>query len=206
MNDFIIRLIEGGGYLGIALLMALENIFPPLPSEVIMWVGGNAVHHGRMEFWPLLFWGTLGSTLGNWFWFVLGDRLGYRRLRPFVDRHGRWLTIDWDHVEATERFFAKHGQWVVFFLRFSPLMRTIISLPAGLMHMRTSKFLAFTFAGAAIWNALLIGSASLLAGWFAGFEAALGYIVLGLLALALAGYVWRVATWKPRNREEQPAE
>lgn len=206
MNEFIIQLIEGGGYLGIAFLMALENVFPPLPSEVIMGVAGVAVHEGRMAFWPLLFWGTLGATVGNYFWFLLGHKLGYRRLRPFVERHGRWLTMDWGHVETTSRFFRNHGQWVVFFLRFSPLMRTIISLPAGLAHMRHWKFLSYTFAGSAIWNAALIGGASLLAKWFDGFGQVIGYLVVGLLLLALLGYLWRVVTWKPRPQTDDPAE
>ena len=73
MNDWIVHLIEGGGYWGIALLMALENVFPPIPSELIMGLGGVAVARGTMRFWPLLFAGTVGSTIGNYFWFLVGD-------------------------------------------------------------------------------------------------------------------------------------
>ena len=80
MHDLILRLIEQGGYLGIFVLMVIENVFPPIPSEVIMGYGGVAVARGTMEFWPLLLVGTVGSTLGNYAWFVAGDRLGYRRL------------------------------------------------------------------------------------------------------------------------------
>ncbi|AKM10005.1 DedA family protein [Croceicoccus naphthovorans] len=206
MNDFIIQLIEGGGYLGIAFLMALENVFPPIPSEVIMGVAGVAVHAGRMDFWQVLWWGTLGATVGNYAWFYLGKRLGYERLRPFVEKHGRWLTMDWSHVEASSQFFRKHGQWVVFFLRFSPLMRTIISLPAGLAHMGTGRFLIFTFLGSAVWNAALIGSATLLASWFTGFEEVLGYIVIGMIAVGAVWYAWRVMTWRPSTPAEDPAE
>lgn len=201
MNDWIIRIIEGGGYFGIALLMALENIFPPIPSEIIMGVGGVAVAKGRMEFWPLLIWGTVGTVAGNYVWYWLGNRYGYEKTRPFIDRHGRWLTLDWEHIEVTTRFFQKHGQWVVFFLRFSPLMRTIISLPAGLAHMNIWKFLIYTALGSAIWNTLLIGAATLLAGWFAQFEQYLGYGVLALIVLTLLGYLYRVLTWKPRARD-----
>ncbi|RVQ69106.1 DedA family protein [Croceicoccus ponticola] len=208
MQDFIIQLIEGGGYIGIALLMALENIFPPIPSEVIMGVAGVAVHAGRMAFWPVLFWGTLGSTVGNYLWFLAGKKMGYERLRPFVDRHGRWLTLDWCDIERSSRFFRKHGQWVVFFLRFSPLMRTIISLPAGLARMGTSRFLIFTFMGSSLWNAALIGSASLLANWFGNFEQVLSYIVLGMILVGAAWYAYRVITWTPRQVQsvEEPAE
>ena len=196
MSDWIVSIIEGGGYVGIAFLMALENIFPPLPSEVIMGVAGIAVAEGRMAFWPLLIWSTLGATLGNYAWFLLGDRLGYERMRPFVDRHGRWLTMDWRQVEATSRFFRRWGQWVVFFLRFSPLMRTIISLPAGLAHMGHWKFLIYTLAGTAIWNAALIWGAGLMARWFREFEHYLGDVVLVLVVAMTAFYIYRVVTWK----------
>lgn len=206
MNDWIIQFIEGGGYPGIALLMALENIFPPIPSEVIMGVAGIGVHAGRLSFWPVLIWGTLGATIGNYAWFLLGKRLGYQRLQPFVERHGRWLTLEWSDVEATTRFFRKHGQWVVFFLRFSPLMRTIISLPAGLACMGTMRFLLFTFFGSAVWNAALIGSATLLAGWFSGFERIFGYLVIGMIVLGAIWYAYRVLTWSPRSAIEEPAE
>lgn len=195
MHEWILRLIEQGGYWGIALLMFLENVFPPIPSEVIMGLGGIAVARGTLEFWPLLAVGTAGSTLGNYVWFLIGDRLGIQRLRPFVDRWGRWLTLEWQDVETATAFFRRHGQWVVFALRFSPLLRTIISLPAGLTHMRHTRFLIFTFAGAGIWNTVLILGGQ----WLAKYEAWLEPIVIGTMALAVAGYVWRVLTWRPRG-------
>lgn len=206
MNDLIVQLIEGGGYLGIAFLMALENVFPPIPSEVIMGVAGVGVHAGRLSFWPVLFWGTLGTTVGNYMWFYIGHKLGYKRLQPFVEKHGRWLTMEWSDIERSSRFFQKHGQWVVFFLRFSPLMRTIISLPAGLACMSVWRFLIFTFLGSAIWNAALIGSATLLAGWISGFEDVLGYVVLGLIVLGAIWYAYRVITWQPKSPPGEPAE
>lgn len=197
MGEWIIELIGRGGYWGIALLMAIENVFPPIPSELIMGVGGLNVARGTMEFWPLLIAGTVGSTLGNYVWFLAGDRWGYARLRPFVLRWGRWLTLEWSDVEKAARFFRRHGEWIVFGLRFSPLLRTMISLPAGLAHMNHWKFLAFTFAGAAIWNALLIKGGHWLAGYSDQIDKWAGPVVLGLVALTLVAYAWRVATWKP---------
>lgn len=198
MNDWIIHLIEQGGYLGILLLMALENIFPPIPSELIMGVGGIAVAHGRMTFWPLLLVGTIGSTFGNYCWFLVGDRFGYARLRPFVSRHGRWLTMSWQDVENATAFFRRHGQWVVFAMRFSPFLRTMISLPAGLSHMGHWRFLAFTFAGAAVWNTILIQGGQLVAR-VAGLEKILGQGIAALTGVIVLWYVWRVATWKTRD-------
>jgi len=202
MDQLILDAIEQGGYFGIALLMALENIFPPIPSELIMGLGGVMVARGVMEFWPLLLVGTIGTTAGNYVWFWLGNRFGYQRLEPFVARWGRWLTLDWEHVEQASRFFKKYGQWVVFALRFSPFLRTMISLPAGLVHMSLWRFLLFTFLGSAIWNALLILGGRWLAPYIEQYEGAMTWVILGTLALALVGYLWRVITWKPRDSRE----
>ncbi len=196
MDNWIISLIERGGYWGIAFLMALENIIPPIPSELIMGLGGVAVARGTMSFWPLLIAGTVGSTLGNYAWFLAGDRFGYQRLEPLVERWGRWLTVDWQSIEKATDFFRRHGQWVVFGLRFSPVLRTMVSLPAGLSHMHHGKFLAFTFAGAAVWNTLLIHGGRLLAHYLAGMKDVLGWSVIGLTVATVLWYAWRVITWK----------
>lgn len=198
MNDWIIHLIEQGGYWGIFALMVLENLFPPIPSELIMGVGGIAVARGSMTFWPLLLVGTVGSTLGNYAWFLLGDRFGYVRLEPFVARWGRWLTMEWDDIEKASAFFRRHGQWVVFAMRFSPFLRTMISLPAGLAHMTHARFLVFTFAGAAVWNTLLIHGGRLLAR-FSGVQEVLGDAILALTAGIIFVYLWRVIRWKPKG-------
>ena len=200
MHELIIRAIEQGGLVGIFLLMALENIFPPIPSEVIMGLGGVAVSRGTMDFWPLMISGTVGSTLGNYAWYWLGDHWGKTRLEPFVERWGRWLTMEWEDVEKARRFFRRHGPWVVFVFRFTPIFRTMISLPAGLAHMGVWRFLAFTFAGAFIWNLLLVEGGRRLADWLEESQHILGWIILGFIGLALVGYLWRVVAWKPRDK------
>lgn len=198
MHEFIIDAIALGGYWGIALLMAIENIFPPIPSEVIMGIGGMLIARGEMEFWPLLAAGTIGSTAGNYVWFWIGDKWGYKRLAPFVERYGRWLTLEWEDIENATNFFQRHGQWVVLVLRFSPFLRTMISLPAGLSHMKAWKFLLFTFVGAGIWNVLLIYGGQWLGRYFEQSQDVLAWIVLGAFGLAILAYAWRVLTWKPR--------
>ena len=130
MQEFIFDAIAMGGYWGIALLMAVENVFPPIPSEVIMGIGGVLVARGEMEFWPLILVGTIGSTAGNYVWYWVGDRIGYRRLKHWIKEHGRWLVMSCDDLDKAVRFFQSHGQWVVFALRFSPFLRTMVSLPA----------------------------------------------------------------------------
>ncbi|MET0588390.1 MAG: DedA family protein [Novosphingobium sp.] len=199
MAEWILYLIESGGYWGIAFLMFIENVFPPIPSELIMGLGGVAVARGSMEFWPLLAVGTVGSTLGNYVWFLAGDKLGYRRLRPLVDRWGRWLTMDWEDIENASRFFQRHGQWIVFALRVSPFFRTLISLPAGLAHMKHRTFLLFTFAGAAVWNAALIKAGHWLSVYLEKAQDWLNWGIVVSIVLVLGIYVWRVVRWKPRG-------
>lgn len=201
MDALIIGLVEKGGYWGIVFLMALENVFPPIPSELIMGLGGMAVARGTMQFWPLLVAGTVGATVGNYFWYWIGDTFGYRRLQPLVDRWGRWLTLEWEDVEKATAFFQRHGHWVIFFLRFSPLLRTIISLPAGLTHMSKFKFFVYTAAGSMIWNAALIVGGHWLADVFAEAQSVLGWIIVGTVIVSVLAYIWRVATWKPRVRD-----
>lgn len=199
MDDLVVQIIDWGGYWGICFLMILENIIPPIPSELIMGLGGVAVARGKMEFLPLLFAGTAGCVIGNYAWYMVGHTLGYERLRPFVYRWGKWLTAEWDDVEKASAFFRKHGHWVIFVLRFSPMMRTIISLPAGLTHMPLGKFLVFTALGSAIWNAALIKGGQWFGTSFADAEKWLGWATVATFAAFGVWYVYRVFTWKPKT-------
>ena len=197
MTDLILEAIGRAGYLGIFLLMALENIVPPIPSEVIMGLGGMAVARGDMALAPLILIGTAGTTAGNYFWYWLGRHIGYERLKPFVDRHGRWLTLDWPEVERLHRFFVRHGGWVIFVFRFMPAFRTIISLPAGMTRMPLPRFLLWTFAGSAIWNSILAGAGLFLGSRFEELQRYVGPLVIATFVVMIAGYLYRVATWKP---------
>ena len=199
MTDFILEWIARGGYLGIVALMALENIFPPIPSEVIMGLGGMAVARGQMQLGWLLLAGTVGSVIGNYFWYALGRKFGYRGLKPFVDRWGRWLTVDWQDVEAITRFFHDRGGWVIFVFRFMPSFRTIISLPAGMAKMPRWRFLVATSAGTTIWNIILAGAGILLDRNFEQLDRYVGPLAIATMVAVLGYYLYRVATWKPRE-------
>ncbi len=199
MDAFVVRLVELGGYWGIFFLMIAENVFPPIPSELIMGLGGVFVARGKMEFWPLLAVGTAGTVVGNYVWYALGDRLGYQRLRPFVERWGRWLTLEWNDIEKASHFFQKHGQWVVFVMRFSPFLRTMISLPAGLTHMPRWRFVLFTAAGSAIWNVVLIAGGQLLGSRLDNAERIIGWLTIASVVVLACWYGWRVAHWKQKN-------
>jgi len=197
MDEWVIRLIEGGGYWGIAFLMVLENLVPPIPSELIMGVAGVALARGTMTFTPVLLAGTAGCTLGNYILFPIADPLGYERLKPLVDRWGRWLTMEWHDVEHAGKFFRRHGHWVVFVMRFMPMFRTMISVPAGLSHMKHVRFLLYTAAGAAVWNTLLLMGGQWLGRRFSEAAAWIGWVTLALAAATVAWYLWRVISWKP---------
>ncbi len=199
MDDLIVDLIERLGLLGIAVLMFLENVFPPMPSEAVMGSAALAIERGSMQFWPVLIVGTLGTLAGNYVWFWLGNRWGYRRLRPLIDRHGRWLTMEWHDVERASVFFRDHGHWVVLVLRATPVMRTMISLPAGLAHMNPIKFCVFTFIGAAIWNVILITGTQWLARRFADSDQVVSLVIIATIVLSIVAYLYRLATWKPRG-------
>lgn len=201
MHGFILGAIAAGGYLGIFVLMALENIFPPIPSEIIMGYGGLLVARGQMEFLPLLLIGTLGTVAGNYFWFWLGKRWKEDHLKRFIVRHGRWLTFEWSEFEAARDKFRRNGEWIVFVLRFSPFLRTIISLPAGLAQMKLWRFLLFTFLGSLVWNGALIAGGSALSGLIERYETYASWAVGLFLLGGLVWYLYRIAKWSPSEAD-----
>jgi len=188
------------GYFGIFLLMVLENVIPPVPSELIMSLGGIAAGQGRMDFLLLVLAGTLGCAVGNLFWWEVGRRYGYQRLEPLVRRWGRWLTIDWEDVEKLRSFFDRWGGITVFLFRFMPIGRTVISIPAGLLHMPFWRFLIYTTLGSAVWNAILVGVGYWLGTNFETIDHWIAPVVTGSIVLLVVLYLWRVLTWKPRAR------
>ena len=203
MTDFILDLIQSWGYLGIAVLMFLENVFPPIPSEVIMGLGGVMVGQGRFDYWTLVGVAVAGTTLGNWVWYGIGRWVGYERLKPLIDRHGRWLTLDWDEVEKLHDWFLRYGSGIVFVCRFMPIARTMVSLPAGMVQMSQVKFLIWTAAGSTIWIAALAGAGSWFGKRFADLDHFIGPLALIAIGSIVLLYVYRVVTWKPKARTEE---
>ncbi|WP_213981381.1 DedA family protein [Sphingomonas sp. dw_22] len=191
------------GYFGIFLLMVLENVIPPVPSELIMSVAGIAAGQGRMSFPLLVLVGTLGCAVGNLFWYEVGRRYGYERLRPAVDRWGRWLTLEWEDVEKLRRFFHRWGGITVFIFRFMPIGRTVISIPAGLLRMPFWRFLIYTTLGSAVWNTILVGVGYWLGTNFETVDHWIAPVVTAVVALAVLAYLWRVLTWKSRHRTDE---
>lgn len=161
-----VDVMEALGGFGAGLLIALENLFPPLPSEVILPLAGFTASQGTLGFWEVLLWCTAGSVVGAWALYGLGVALGLRRLRAFFE----WLPLSkGEDVDRTIDWFHRHGTASIFFGRMVPLFRSLISIPAGLDRMPLVKFTLLTTAGSAIWNFVLI---------FAGFQLGENWVVV----------------------------
>lgn len=202
MSDWIIRLIEQAGYLGVAFLMFLETVFPPIPSEVIMSVAGVAAGQGRLNYWLVVASGTAGAMLGNILWYLAARALGIQRLEPFIRRWGRWITMSWGEVKKAERWFALHGTFFVFLGRLLPTVRSLVSIPAGLLKMSFRRFLLASTLGTAAWTALLAYAGFKLGENYADIEQILGPAANAILVVLVIGYVYRVWTHRHMPNEE----
>lgn len=155
-QKWVESVIQSLGYPGIALLMFLENVFPPIPSEIIMPFSGFLVHDGRFNFWLVLLAGTIGSFLGALLIYYVGVWFSRERLRRWLERHGKWVLIDEKDFDHALEVFHRHGPWMVFMGRLFPGVRSIISIPAGLERMPVWFFSFLTIIGITFWNMLLI--------------------------------------------------
>jgi membrane protein DedA with SNARE-associated domain len=162
IGAWVLDVIAALGYVGLALLLIAENLFPPIPSEVVLPLAGFLVGRGDLGFWQALLVSTLGSVAGALILYILG-RYGGRRL---VLRYGRFLRVDDDGLDRADGWFRRYGDWVVLFARVVPFARSVVSIPAGTMKMPAIRFTAMTALGSLAWNTLLIGAGVILgANW-----------------------------------------
>ena len=143
------------GYGAIALVMLLENLVPPIPSEVVMPLAGFLIQQGKLQLLPTLLAGLIGTVLGAWFWYGIGRLINEQRLEHWLQRHGRWMGLRPEDLARSRRWFNRHGVAVVFWGRIIPGVRTLVSLPAGIELMPQPLFLAWTTAGSLLWILLL---------------------------------------------------
>jgi membrane protein DedA with SNARE-associated domain len=148
LASLIISVISASGYLGIAFLMALESACILIPSEVVMPFSGYLVSLGQFSLWLVVLFATLGNLAGS----ILAYAVGYWGGRPLVLKYGRYVLIHEEEINKADRWFARQGPSTVFFGRLLPVVRTFISLPAGITRMKFPKFLAYTFFGSLPWN------------------------------------------------------
>jgi len=202
--EAILSFIEQYGYLAIGALMLLENVFPPMPSELIMPFAGYAAARGDLHPAGVVIAGTLGSLAGAGVWYAIGVKVGVPRLRRWAARRGRWLTLSPTDVDHAMHWFHDHGQWAVLIGRLVPAVRSLISVPAGTARMPVGQFLLWSTIGSVLWTTALMLAGFLLQ---SRFEAASHWLDLAtkvVLGLALAGYLWRVVRYRPEPETAPP--
>jgi membrane protein DedA with SNARE-associated domain len=155
MFDWITGIIGRLGYLGVAALTFLENVFPPIPSELVIPLAGYVAADGGLNLPAVIAVASAGSLAGAVLWYELGRRIGERRLRGWVDRHGKWLTLSGKDLDRSQQWFERHGNTAVFVGRLVPAVRTFVSLPAGFARMPLGSFVFYSALGTAIWTAAL---------------------------------------------------
>lgn len=192
MFDWITGWLESGGYAAVFALMLIENVFPPIPSELVMPLAGYLSAQGSLSLVGIVVSGTLGSVAGATLWYWIGLRIGLPRLRRFARNHGHWLTMDVAEVDRAAHWFDRYGWWAVFIGRMVPAVRTLISVPAGIAGMHLAPFLAVTTVGSALWVLLLSVSGYLLEGQFQRVEAWLNPVSNIVVAAIALWYVYRV--------------
>jgi membrane protein DedA with SNARE-associated domain len=196
MFDWITNFIEQAGYAGIALLMLLENVFPPIPSELVMPLAGFTAARGDTTAVGVVIAGTIGSVLGALFWYYIGRFIGTDRLKQWAGKHGRWLTLSPREVDKVDAWFDKHCGSAVFLGRLIPGIRTLISVPAGLFEMGIKRFLMFTTLGSLLWVSILTAAGYLLEDNYEAVGRYLNPVANLMTALIVGTYLYRVVTWK----------
>jgi len=196
MTEWITGLIEDMGYLGIALLMFLENLFPPLPSEVIMPMAGFTASGGELSLAGVLVAGMAGTLSGALFWYGVARWLGEKRLKRWAGRHGRWITLSPGDIESIDRWFAAHSRWAVPVGHLVPGIRTLISIPAGIFGMGLPRFVLLTLLGAGAWTTALGLAGYALGSGYDQVERYLGLASTAIMAAILLWYLYRVVTFR----------
>ncbi len=184
ITGWLLDLVDRLGPVGVGISILAETVIPPIPSEAVLGLAGVLINQGRMSIVPVILFATLGSILGALFFYWLGRTLGPRRSHAFLDR---LPLVETEDVDRTFSWFEKHGRSAVFLGRMVPIVRSFISVPAGVVRMPLGQFLLFTAGGSLIWNTVLVS--------------------LGVAAvLAVAWFVYRKATGKMRRPPAAGAE
>ncbi|WP_027460561.1 DedA family protein [Deinococcus murrayi] len=200
MADWVQGLMDSMGYLGILLLMILENLFPPIPSELIMPSAGFAAARGDLSLPLVILMGVLGSVIGTLPLYYIGRAFGEERLVAWADKHGKWLTLSGQDIRRADDWFDRHGAKAVLFGRLVPGIRSLLSLPAGMSEMPMPKFLIYSAIGSGLWSTALASAGYVLGENYDRVEryiSPVSKIVLG--GVAVAALAW----FLKRRREQQ---
>jgi membrane protein DedA with SNARE-associated domain len=192
LSGWVTDVIDRLGYWGLAFLVALENVFPPIPSEIILPWAGYLTGQGKMNYVLAVIAATIGSVVGAMVLYWVGHAFGERRIRYITGRWGKWLGFKEEDIDKANVWFDKYGGIAVMTGRVVPIIRSLISIPAGLRRMPLSQFALYTTAGSLVWNSVLIG-----AGWILGnnwdeVEKYVGYLQYMVIAAVLVIGIWWV--------------
>ena len=207
MEQIIINAMEQFGYIGVFLLIAIENIFPPIPSEVILVFGGFMTTYTSLNIPIMIVAATLGSLLGAIVLYYIGKIFNKERLKRIVSgKIGKVLRLKSSDIEKADKWFDTKGNKTVFFCRFIPIVRSLISIPAGMSEMPMQKFLIYTILGSLIWNTVLIIVGSIVGD---KWETIVGYLdnfsniilIILVIIFVVAMYYWFVIRKKKQNKK-----
>lgn len=196
MFQWIVHVIESGGYIGIFFLMILENVFPPIPSEVVIPLAGFAAASGDLHILGVLIATTLGGAVGCIPLYMLGRLFGMERLKRLSARYGRLLTLSPGDLDRAQAWFLKHGHLAVFFGRLMPTVRSLISIPAGIAHMPFWRFFLYSFIGTFIWTSMLLFVGYVLESQYEKISGYLDVVSNAIILFFVGAYIYRVITYK----------
>jgi len=199
MIEWVTNIVAAGGWPGVLALMFLENLFPPIPSEVIMPLAGFAAARGQMSFTLAVLAGIVGTVAGNAVWFELARVITADRIRPLVGRYGRWFAVGEKDLLKAENTLRKHGPVALCFGRLLPGIRTLISIPAGLIRIPRRLFYLWTTVGSTIWILFLASAGYWMGEHFDQVEGWLKPLAYVVVALILGTYAWHI--WSTRIRK-----
>lgn len=194
ITEWVTDVVDTLGYLGVAFLVATENLFPPIPSELVLPLAGFTAAQGKANVVLMVVAATVGSMVGAWALYGIAAAIGEERLRALVERYGRLLRLDGKDLDRAQDWFDTKAGTAVLVGRCVPLIRSIVSIPAGFNRMPLVRFSAYTLAGSLVWNSALVGAGYALGdqwhkvGDWVGY---LQYVVVAVVVLAAAGFAWR---------------
>lgn len=194
LTSFVTDLVESLGYVGVAFLVALENIFPPIPSEVVLPLAGFVAGRGDASLVGMILAATVGSVVGAWALYGIAAAIGQVRLHRFVARYGRWFGVKEADLVRAEDWFDRRSTVAVLLGRCVPLIRSIVSIPAGFRRMPAVRFTVLTALGSAVWNTALMVAGAILGDRWERVGDVVG-LLQGVVVVAIVGLVGWFA-WK----------
>lgn len=199
LATWVESVIESLGYLGVALLVILENVFPPIPSEIVLPFAGFVAQRGDASVVAMVLSATVGAVIGALILYGIAAVIGPERLAAFVSRFGRWFGVKPSDLVRAEQWFDRHAAAAVLLGRCVPLVRSVVSIPAGFRRMKLLPFVLYTAVGSAVWNTALVGAGAVLGAQWDRVEQWVGlfqYVVI----VAILAFVIRFAVKKLRSR------